>query len=336
MSSRYDELERLQRLRESGALTDEEFQIEKRRLLGHGESEPAERPLPPVREGTVVVEEEAKASRLPLILIIAGIAIIVAIVGGLLLGRVVGGGGSGNTAIQDLPMPENEVADENLIQPSAAPDVATLGPQEQLAKAFEAAFGRPGSATVPAEAGAQDGAESVTYRPGRLLQTPFGPVLVSEGKVPEAAQVNGGRIAVHYLRPEGDHYAVVRAFPAAVTAGSMGEVGKWSVSPRFSDWPVIVSQGSGMGQGYACTVLTLTELRPAGPVELASIPLSYDDTGAKGEEEGVTVDGKLLNIVKNEGFDVVYSGSQNFSEHYVRTDTGFGVAGGGKSRMQTC
>jgi hypothetical protein len=35
MSSRYEELERLQRLREGGALTDEEFQLEKRRLLGH-------------------------------------------------------------------------------------------------------------------------------------------------------------------------------------------------------------------------------------------------------------------------------------------------------------
>ena len=41
MSSRYDELERLQRLRESGALTDDEFQAEKRRLLGHGTIAPA-------------------------------------------------------------------------------------------------------------------------------------------------------------------------------------------------------------------------------------------------------------------------------------------------------
>jgi hypothetical protein len=42
MSSRYDELERLQRLRESGALTDEEFQAEKRRLLGHQAVAPEE------------------------------------------------------------------------------------------------------------------------------------------------------------------------------------------------------------------------------------------------------------------------------------------------------
>jgi hypothetical protein len=333
MSSRYDELERLQRLRESGALTDEEFQVEKRRLLGYGESEPRA----PVRDETVVVEEDSRPSRLPLILIIGGVALIVAIVAGLLLGRMVGGGGSGNAVIEDLPMPENQVADENLIEaPAAAPDVRTLPPAQQLAKAFEAAFGKAGSASVAAEAGAEDGAQSVTYKGGHLLQTPFGPVLVTEGKVDDAAHVNAGRIAVHYLRAQGDHYEVVRAFPAAVRAGSSGEVGKWSVSPRFSDWPVIVTEGGGMWQGYACSNLTLTELRPNGPVDLLTLPLSYDDTGAKDDDSGVSIVGKLLNIVRNEGFDVVYSGSENFSEHYVRTPTGFGLAGGGKSRMRTC
>lgn len=338
MSSRYDELERLQRLRESGALTDEEFQIEKRRVLGHSEAAvaPPDAPPPPLREETVVVEEDARPSRLPMILIIGGIALLVAIVAGLLLGRVVGSGGSGNAAIEDLPMPENQVADENLIEAPAASDVRTLPPAQQLAKAFEAAFGKAGSASVPAEAGAEDGAQAVTYKPVRLLQTPFGPVLVSEGTVDDAAHVNAGRIAVHYLRPEGDHFAVARAFPAAVVSGSHGAVGKWSVSPRFSDWPVIVAQGGGIWQGYACETLTLTELRPAGPVELLTLPLSYDDTGANGEDTGVSIQGKLLNIVKGEGFDVVYSGSENFSEHYVRTPTGFGLAGGGKSRMRTC
>jgi len=36
MSSRYDELERLQRLRESGALSDDEFSTQKRQLLAAG------------------------------------------------------------------------------------------------------------------------------------------------------------------------------------------------------------------------------------------------------------------------------------------------------------
>ncbi|MFL6863705.1 MAG: SHOCT domain-containing protein [Allosphingosinicella sp.] len=335
MSSRYEELERLQRLRESGALSDEEFQIEKRRLLGHGESEAAARPLPHVAETDVVVEQEAP-SRLPILLIAGGIALIVAIVAGLFLGRMVGGGGSDNAAVSNLAAPEDKFADANMIEVPQQVDVRTLPPPAQLAKAFEAAFGKPPPATIALPPGAEDGAETVAYTPGRLIEASYGPVLVSEGKVPDAAHVNAGRIAVHYLRPEGDHFAVVRAFPAAVAAGSFGSVGKWSVSPRFSGWPVIATQGGGMWQGYACSNLTLTELRPDGPVDLVTVPLTYDDTGAKTDGSGVAISGKLINIVQNQSFDVVYSGSRAFSEHYVRTATGYALAGGGKSGMETC
>jgi hypothetical protein len=331
VSSRYDELERLQRLRESGALSEEEFQVEKRRLLGHGESGA------PVREETVVVADEAPPSRLPLYLILGGAALIVAVVAGLLVGRFVGGNHDTNGLEANLALPEDNVSDLNLIQPPAAPDVATLPPQEQLAKAFEAAFGQAGSATVSAPADAPDGGGAVTYRPGRLIQAPFGPVLVSEGEIKDAPHVSGGRIAVAYLRAEGDHFAVARSFPEAVVAGSFGHVGKWSVSPRFSDWPVIAAEGGGTWQGYTCSVLTLTELRPAGPAEIVSVPLTYDDGGAKEDDgEATHVEGKLINIIKGESFDVVYSGSQAFSDHYVRTPTGYALAGGGKSRMPTC
>jgi hypothetical protein len=333
MSSRYEELERLQRLRESGALSDEEFQIEKRRLLGHGESEA--RPFPQVSEQEVVVEEE-RPSRTPILLIAGGLALIVAIVAGLFLGRMVGGGGSDNGAVANVTAPEDNFADANMIEAPQQADVRTLPPPAQLAKAFEAAFGRPAPATLALPPGAEDGAETVAYTPGRLVETSYGPVLISEGKVPDAAHVNAGRLAVHYLRPEGDHFAVVRAFPAAVAAGSFGQVGKWSVSPRFSDFPVIATQGGGMWQGYACSNLILTELRPDGPVELVAIPLTYDDTGAKTDDSGVAIQGKLINIVRNQSFDVVYSGARAFSEHYVRTPTGYALAGGGKSGMATC
>jgi hypothetical protein len=331
MSSRYEELERLQRLRESGALSDEEFQVEKRRLLGHGES------VATAREETVVVDDEAPPSRLPLYLILGGAALIVAVVAGLLVGRFVGGNHETNGMAANVAVAEENDAVENLIQPPAAPDVSTLAPQERLAKAFEAAFGRPGSATVDAPAGASDGAEVVTYKPGRLIDAPFGPVLVSEGEVKDAAHVNGGRVAVTYLRPEGDHYAVVRHFPEAVVAGSFGHVAHWSVSPRFSDWPVVATEGGGTWQGYSCSTLTLTELRPAGPAEIATIPLVYDDSGAKTEGEEVTIlQGKIVNIVKDQSFDVDYLGGAGFTEHYVRSGGAYTLDGGGKSRVPTC
>jgi Short C-terminal domain len=325
MSSRYDELERLQRLRESGALTDEEFQAEKRRLLGHETIAPPEE----------AVEATAEApSRRPLYIIIGVAALIVAIVAGLFLGRTSGGGGS--DGIVDLPMPEENAAqDTNLVEAKALPDVRKLPAGEQLARAFEAAFGSRGEAALTVESDV--GSEDVRYAPGRLVWTAFGPVLISEGKVQDPAHVSAGKIAVHYLKPAADRFEVTRAFPAAVTTGSFGQVARWSLSPRFSDWPVIVAEGGGTWQGYTCSWLTLTELRPGGPAELATVPLAYDDSGAKGDEaQAVSIEGKILNVVKNQSFDVVYSGSRAFSEHWVRGSGGGYSVAGGKSAMETC
>jgi hypothetical protein len=324
MSSRYDELERLQRLRESGALTDEEFQAEKRRLLGHPGAAPVEEPM--------VEAEPRTPSRRKLWIAIGLAGLLVAIVAGLVFGRMSGGGDDG---IIDLPMPtENEAADVNLVEAKALPDVRALAPEEQLARAFEAAFGSRGEAVLSV---AGDGAdEDVRFAPGRLIWLPFGPVLVSEGKVQDPAHASAGKIAVHYLRQSGDRFEVARAFPAAIATGSNGEVASWSVNPRFSNWPVIAAQGGGTGQGYSCAWLTLTELRPDGPARIANVPLLYDDRGAKEDGAGRMIEGKILNINKNQSFDVVYSGSRAFSEHYVRGSGGYSVAGGRKSMMETC
>jgi hypothetical protein len=323
MSSRYDELERLQRLRESGALTDEEFQAEKRRLLGHQSVAPAE-------EQAVEVEPAAP-SRRRLWMILGFTGLLVAIVAGLMFGRMSGGGDDG---IIDLPMPtENEAADSNLVAARALPDVRTLAPEEQLARAFEAAFGSRGEAVLSVPGDGSD--EDVRYAPGRLIWPAFGPVLISEGKVQDPAHASAGRIAVHYLKPAGDRFEVARAFPAAVATGTNGQVARWSLNPRFSSWPVIAAEGGGTGQGYTCVFLTLTELRPDGPARVANVPLLYDDRGAKEDGTGRAIEGKILNIARDQSFDVVYSGSRAFSEHYVRGPSGYAVAGG-RSTMETC
>ena len=322
MSSRYEELERLQRLRESGALTDEEFQLEKRRLLGHETIAPA--------EDSVAVEPQAP-SRRRLWITLGVAALVLAVIAGVYFGRNSGG----DDGIIDLPMPtENEAADSNLVEAKALPEVRALPPEEQLARAFEAAFGSRGEAVLAAPADGLD--EDVRFAPGRLIWPAFGPVLISEGKVQDPAHVSAGKIAVHYLKPAGDRFEVARAFPAAVATGSNGQVARWHLNPRFSNWPVIAAEGGGTGQGYTCSSLTLTELRPAGPVEIAEVPLVYDDRGAKEDGTGRSIEGKILNIVKDHSFDVVYSGSRAFSEHYVRGAGGYAVAGGGKSTMETC
>ncbi len=322
MSSRYDELERLQRLRESGALTDDEFQAEKRRLLGH--------------QTIAAADDEAEPeaqSRRPLYLLLGGAALTVAVVAGLWLGNLVGGGETFEGG-EAPPAMENVATPTNLAAPAPQPDVRALAPDEQLARAFEAAFGSRGEAVVAVEA---DGAsEAVRFAPGRLIWPSFGPVLLSEGKVQDPAHVSAGRIAVHYLKPTAERFEVARAFPSAVVTGSSGQVARWSLSPLFSNWPVVVAEGGGTWQGYSCSWLTLTELRPGGPVQLATVPLAYDDRGAREGEAGRSIHGKIINVVRNQSFDVVYSGSRAFSEHYVHSGDRYGVAGGGRSTMETC
>ncbi len=239
MSNRYDELERLQRLRESGALTDEEFRAEKSKLLGHQSDSPDE---------VVSVVEPQTSSRRRLWIILGAAGLILAVVAGLYFGRSSGG----DDGIIDLPMPtENEAAESNLVEAKALPDVRALSPDEQLARAFEAAFGSRGEAVLSV---ASDGAEeAVRYAPGRLIWPAFGPVLVSEGKVQDPAHVSAGKIAIHYLRPAGDRFEVARAFPAAVATGSNGQVASWSLNSRFSNWPVIAAEGGGTWQGYTCS-----------------------------------------------------------------------------------
>ncbi|MGZ8298682.1 MAG: hypothetical protein ACXWU4_16190, partial [Allosphingosinicella sp.] len=254
-----------------------------------------------------------------------------AVIAGLYFGRTSGG----DDGIIDLPMPtENVGEDSNLVEAKALPDVRALVPEEQLARAFEAAFGSRGEAAISVPGDGAD--EDVRYAPGRLVWPAFGPVLVSEGKVQDPAHASAGKIAVHYLRPVGDRFEVARAFPAAVATGSNGQVARWSLNPRFSNWPVIAAEGGGSGQGYTCSWLTLTELRPDGPAKVGHVPLLYDDRGAKEDGTGRAIEGKILNINKNQSFDVVYSGSRAFSEHYVRGPGGYAVAGGGKSTMETC
>lgn len=326
MSSRYDELERLQRLRESGALTDAEFEAEKRRLLGH-------QSIAPEDEAVEAEAEPGPPSRRPIWIGLGLAALAVAVAAGLWFGNLVGGAGSGYESGNFALPQENVAAVENAIEAEAVPDVRKLPPEEQLARAFEAAFGSRGEAVLAVPGNGAD--EDVRYAPGRLIWLSFGPVLVSEGKVQDPAHASAGRIAIHYLKPAGDRFEVVRAFPAGVVTGSSGQVARWSLSPRFSNWPVIVAEGGGIWQGYTCASLTLTELRPEGPARVAVVPLVYDDTGAKEDGAGRTIEGKILNIVSNQSFDVVYSGSRAFSEHYVRGSGGYAVAGG-ESTMETC
>lgn len=172
-------------------------------------------------------------------------------------------------------------------------------------------------AAFPNGTNVAEGDEIRRFETSRLVEAPFGPVLVSEGHIEMGSHAAGGVIAVHYLRPTGAGFAVRRAFPRAVENGSHGGMSDWSITRRFTELPGIYTEGGGTWQGYTCMVATVTELRPSGPVEIAEIPIHYDNMGVGGPARVRQFEGRIANIRQGRSFDVVFTGSERFTEHYV-------------------
>jgi hypothetical protein len=219
----------------------------------------------------------------------------------------------GTNVLQPAPAPTPSARPTPTPSPSP---VAT--PVDRLAAAERAAF--PAGRSLENEDGVR-----VLFAPGTLVDTPFGPVLVSQGRVPDASHADSGYVAVHYLRPTDDGYAVTRSFPEAVKSGSNGDMAEMAVSPKFGELPVIYAQGGGTWQGYTCGYTTLTELRPDGPAELISFMNLYEDSSRAG---GESIEGKIADVVPNRSFTVRFSGSREFTNTYERRGGKYVLAAG--------
>ena len=212
---------------------------------------------------------------------------------------------------------------------------AASGAEKPVAAAFHAAFGKGDSVVLKKQGQLK---ENVKYTPGELFQAPFGPVLLSPGEVEDASHVNSGKLAVIYLKSSAKGFDVVKRFVPAAQTGSFGKIVDWSVSRSFGDNPVVMVNGAGNWQGYACSVTTLLELGPDGPKQLVTVPMTYDNSqvpsGSRGNLKQFT--GRIDNIKPGKSFDVIYFGSKDFTDHYVRTGDTYAIASGAKSRMETC
>ncbi len=281
-SDHLTDLERLQRLRESGALDETEFAREKARLMA--EAAPASEP------------KRAAYFALPVFGVVIVIIVVVgfvALVWSLLPGH-------------DKPVVVPTPA------PSALASPAPVSQSARLAAAVAVAFPRGNTAED------KDG-DRYTFADHKLIDVPFGPVLVSEGRVKDFSHISAGRLDVAYLQSSGAGFTLAHAYPAAVKIGSFGQMSEWSVSDKFADVPTIDAEGGFTGQGYTCGAAILTELRPDGPAEVATIRTSYDNSGAAVDgEKPLTIEGKIANIEKNRGFDVRYTGTKTFTEHWLR------------------
>jgi hypothetical protein len=211
---------------------------------------------------------------------------------------------------------------------------AASAADEQLAAAFRVAFGK-GDAVVLKRQGEMK--ENVRYTPGDLINAPFGPVLLSPGEVVSPAHASSGKLAAIYLTRTDNGFSVAKKFVPATETGSYGKIGEWSVSRSFGELPVVTVDGGGTWQGCTVSVTTLIELTPDGPKELADVPMTYDNAGAVPEgQQPMRISGRIEKIVPGKSFDVVYFGSKDFTEHYVRKGESYVLAAGGESRMHTC
>jgi len=229
----------------------------------------------------------------------------------LLLPALMLAGCGGNQAQKPAPTPTPSASATPVADPAA-----------RLAAAVKAAWSE----------GVKQG--PITFDDNKLIDTAFGPVLVSHGHVPDAAHVDGGTIAVTYLDAEGVGFRVRKRFPKAAESGSFGDLAEWSVSDKFLDRPVIYVEGGGTWQGYTCSVTTLVELRPDGPVEIVSFPSLYDDGGAV-EDKAQSIQGKIGDIRKGRDFVVKFEGTRSFAERYLWQDGKYRRQGG-ESQVPTC
>lgn len=206
---------------------------------------------------------------------------------------------------RDAPPPPPVAA-----RPTPSPTPA-VSPQDRLAAAVAVAF-KDGRART------DEGGQRYTFDDDKLLDTSFGPVLISEGSAVDPGHASAGRIDIAYLRPEGTGFALVRNYPAAAIAGSFGRLSSWQVDDRFADMPTLRTEGGFTGQGITCSAVVLTELRPTGPVEMAQVPIGVDNTGSGLPGADDSVEGSFTDIRRNQGFAVRYSGSKAFTDRWER------------------
>ena len=204
-----------------------------------------------------------------------------------------------------------------LPQASAPPAEAVLPAMrdrpaaDQLALAFRAAFGRAGAATRSVE-----GSELV-YRPGELRWIGDRAVLVSPGTNREDCHACAGALAVHYLEPAGEGYAVRGEWLAGGGRDDWGEAPQWSFVTVLSDQPMLRTESSGGNQGLSCSFATLHRLGDAGPRAVARVQTGYRNASGFGANDGVALTGRIVNARPGRGFDVAWSGSREFVQRWT-------------------
>jgi len=305
MTDHLDAIERLHRLKESGALSEEEFAAQKARLL--------EAAAAPVPEPVVADPDWSPPPSVGLSKgLLAGIAAAVVILG---VGAWYGLSGSGEPSSEPSAAASDAAA---AVAMPTVPAIASLPEGEQLRLASLAALGFTGSRTR------KEGTQAVTTKAERLVQLPFGVALLTSTARPDACHACSGFVGVYYLKDEGGQFKVTGKWPEAVSGWGWGNVPDWRLSSEYTAQPAVVASGTDGNQGYFCGGTTITELTAKGPVT-SFIATSSTNDGAVDPDTGTdmggnplkTLDGKIVGVQKGKSLQVKVTGTDSFIESYV-------------------
>jgi hypothetical protein len=284
-----DRLQRLSELRTSGALTDDEFDAEKRKVLA------------------------ARSSRWPIFASAGMVALVAAGVASLSIMR--------DDPPTTTSLPSGPPVTVDTPAPLAAPVPPQRTPAERIAQAFEAATGhrKPFVQTVKGEA--------FTNTPIKIVDLPFGPALIVKREIKDGCHACTGYLGVYYLREDPGQTVITASFPDAISGWGWGAAPvEWQITDRFTANPAIYASGGYTGQGITMSGAAITELRPDGPRTSDVIGTGYSDAGAITDEDprpGCDIDGKISNVVKDRSFDVVVTGTINGKDRYVKRNGKF-------------
>ena len=316
MTDRIEALERLQRLRESGALSEEEFAAEKAALLGRADA---------VADSTTTIVTAAGRRPAWLVPAIVGALLLLLIVAAILILR--GGGDEADTVAVDVPASPSEAQPQNAVTPAPEREIRSRPEAEQLAVAFRTAFGNRPTRTIDEAA--------ISYRPGSLIWIGERAVLISNGTNAEECHACAGMVSVHYLAPAGDAFRVLGEW-LAVATDDYGRPPEWRVASDVTGRPALRVENGGGNQGIFCSFVTYYDLTAARPAEVARVQTGFTDEGATTDEgAGTELEGRIGNIRAGRSFDVAYSGDSSFTETYRLRGARF-VLDGAESRVPTC
>lgn len=185
--------------------------------------------------------------------------------------------------------------------------------------AFEAVFDAP---SIRTDAIRQIEGETFVFVPLALLPlSPTRVALVSTAVNECTAPRCAGRTAIHYLdheegRPRSPYRQGGEWLDVGARNASGRPVTRWGHTDAIATAPVLYTEAPSPTPGSACTTAVLTELAPAGPVEIARFPVRRGD-GAAG-----TLDGRIVAADKGRSFTLSYTGKQAFEETHVRSEDG--------------